>query len=240
MAVAFVLFLSMAYITKQAIKLNYLSVFKDRKVKWASGLLLLVLAFFSAKPDLWGVLLQLSAVVCGIIVGSRSHKNISDISISTLIFGVMTALILMQPEYFRFGQLGNLSMLHLGALLVTGFVATLVFVVKYTNARAKIYESAYIKLKWLFRIIAILALILFMLTESVPVFIGLLGAVCASEMLTIYHSKKISEVISKQSWAMLVMCFGLLIMCPVITCLGILYLVHNSEKIKAKDFYGLL
>jgi len=239
-AVAFVLFLSTAYVTKQAIKLNYLNVFKDRKVKWTSALLLLVLAFFSAKPDLWGVLLQLSAVVCGIIVGSRFHKSISDISMSTLAFGIMTALILMQPEYFRFGQLGNLTVLHLGALLITGFFATLVFVAKYTNARGKIYESAYIKLKWLFRIIAILALILFVLTESVPVFVGLWAAVCASEMLTIYHSKKISESISKQSWAMLLMCFGLLIMCPVITCLGILYLVHNSEKIQAKDFYGLL
>lgn len=238
--VAFVLFLSMIYITKQAMKLNYLTVFKERRIKWASGLLLLVLAFFSAKPDLWGVLLQLSAVICGIIVGSRLNKNISDISMSTAIFGVMTALILMQPEYFRFGQLGNLTILHLVALLVTGFFATLVFVVKYTNARAKIYESAYIKLKWLVRIVALLALILFVLTESVPVFIGLLATVGLSEMLTIYHSKKISETISKQAWAMLLICFGLLIMCPVITCLGILYLVHGSEKISVKDFYGLL
>lgn len=239
-AVAFVLFLSMVYITRQAIKLNYLTVFQDKKIKWASGLLLLVLAFFSAKPDLWGVILQLSAVVCGIIVGSRLNKNISDISISTLIFGVMTALVLMQPEYFRFGQLGNLTMLHLGALLITGFFAILVFVVKYTNARGKIYESAYIKLKWLFRIISVLALILFVLTESVPVFIGLLLSVAASEMLTIYHSKKFSEALSKQAWAMLLMCFGLLIMCPVVTCLGILYLVHISEKPNIKDFTGLL
>jgi len=239
-AIAFVLFLSMIYITKQAIKLNYLAIFKDRKVKWVSGLLLLVLTFFSAKPDLWGVLLQLSAVICGIIVGSRLGKNISDISMSTLILGLMTTLILMQPEYFRFGQLGNLTILHLVALLITGFFATLVFVVKYTNARAKIHQSAYVKLKWLFRIVALLALILFVLTESVPVFIGLLGATGISEMLTIYHSKKVPETISKQAWGMLLICFGLLIMCPVITCLGILYLLRDSEKISPKDFYGLL
>lgn len=238
--VAFVLFVSMIYITNQAIKLNYLTVFQDRKVKWVSGAMLLVLAFFSAKPDLWGVLMQLSAVVCGIIVGSRLHKNISDISMSTLIFGIMTTLILMQPEYFRFGQLGNLTLVHLGALLMTGFFAVSVLVLKYTNARAKIHESAYIKLKWLFRIIALLALILFVLTESVPVFIGLLGAIGVSEMLTIYHSRKTSENLAKQSWVLLLMCFGVLIMCPVITCLGIIYLCQNTEKPKAKDFQALL
>ena len=238
--IAIVLFLSIVYVTKQAIKLNYLSVFRDRKVKWASGLLLLVLAFFSAKPDLCGVLLQLSAVICGVIVGSRLHKSFSDVSVSTVIFGFMTTLILMQPEYFRFGQLGNLTIIHLAALLITGFLATLVFVVKYTNARAKIHESAYIKLKWLARISGILALVLFALTESVPVFIGLLAVVGASEMLTICHSKKAPEKLSKQSWALLLVCFGTLIMCPVITCLGILYLTQASEKITPKDFYGLL
>ena len=240
LAVAFVLFLSVIYVTKQAIKLNYLTVFKDRKVKWTSGLLLLVLAFFSAKPDLWGVLLQLSAVICGVIVGSRLHKNISDVSVSTLIFGIMTTLILMQPEYFRFGQLGNLTMVHLLVLLITGFFAVSVFVLKYIKSRSKIYQSAYIKLKWLMRICALLALVLFAMTESVPVFAGLMLVVAVSEMLTICHSKKTPEILFKQSWAMLLICFGALIMCPVISCLGILYLENLHNPVKAEDFCGLL
>ncbi len=237
--IAIVLFGSMAYVTNKMIKLNYLTVFKSKKSFWFALFILLMLACLSAKPDLFCILLQVSAVFCGIVVGARL-KNMSDIFASTLIFGVTTALILMQPEYFRFGQLGNLTIIHLAMLLLTGFFAVTTLVVKYVNARSKIYESAYIKLKWLFRIIAALAIVLFVLTESVPVFVGLLGALCLDEALTIYHSNKVATNISKHSWSMMLICFGLLIMCPIISCLGILYLVQYGENLKAKTFLDLL
>lgn len=239
-AIACILFVSMIYIVQQATKLNYLGFLKNKKVRWLTVGILLILTVFSAKPDLYGILLQLSAVVCGVIVGSRLHKNISNVSLSAVIFGTMAALILMQPEYFRFGQLGNLTFVHLLSLLITGFFAVTVLTVKYTNARSKIYESAYIKLKWLCRILGILALVLFGLTESVPVFAGLLFVIAVSEMLTIYHSKSKVDIISKQSLALLLMCFGFLVICPVISCLGILYISKLPGKLESKDFYGLL
>ena len=237
---AIVLFVSVIYITKQS-KLNgYIGILNDKKTRRIVFALLILFTICSAMPNLYGILLQLSAVLCGIIVGSRSYKNISDVFITCLIFGMMTILILMQPEFFRFGQLGNLTIIHLAMLLLTGFFATTALVTKYTNSRSKIYESAYIKLKWFFRIISILALVLFVLTESVPVFIGLLGAISISSMLTIYHAKRISDAVSKYSWALMLVCFGVLIICPVITCLGILYITNLGANIKLKDFTGLL
>ncbi len=240
LTIATVLFISMTYVTNRAVKLNYLNVFKNKKTVLISFLLLLTLTIFSAKPDLWGLLLQISAVFCGIIVGARLHRNLSDVVVSTLVFGVMTALVLMQPEYFRFGQLGNLTIIHLAALFVTGFFAVTTIITKYINAKSKIYESAYVKLKWLFRIIAALAAVLFVSTESVPVFVGLLAATALVEALTIYHSNKSFAGLSKYSWALTLVCFGVLIMCPVISGLGILYFVQLNKKIKAKDFLDLL
>ncbi len=239
-AIAFVLFVSVIYVVQQAIKLNYLGFLKNKKARWLTIGILLILTVFSAKPDLYGILLQLSAVLCGVIVGARLHKNVSDVSLSTVVFGAMTALILMQPEYFRFGQLGNLTFVHLLSLLVTGFFAITTLVVKYTNVRSKIHESAYVKLKWLCRILGVLALVLFGLTESVPVFVALLSIVALSEMLTIYHSKSKSDIVSKQSWALLLICFGVLTICPVISCLGILYLSRLPGNLKSRDFVGLL
>ena len=239
-AIAIVLFVSMIYVTNRAIKFNYLNFFKDKKTVLISFLLLLALTVFSAKPDLYGLLLQISAVFCGIIVGARLHKNISDIVISTIVFGMMAALILMQPEYFRFGQLGNLTIIHLGALFITGFFAVTTLITKYIKTKSKIYESAYVKLKWLFRIISALAAVLFVSTESVPVFLGLLAAVSLTEALTIYHSNKIQANISKYSWALTLISFGVLIMCPVISVLGMIYLVQLNKNIKTKDFLDLL
>ena len=238
--IALVLFGSVVFVTNRLKKLNYLKKIYDKKSRWFVFGLLLILAGFSAMPNWWGILLQLSAVVCGMIVGDRLHKNISDVLASLIVFGTTTILLLMQPEYFRFGQLGNLTFIHILALLLTGFFCITAFASKYTKTRGKIYNSAYIKLKWLFRILSALALILFVLTESVPIFIGLMAVCALSEMMTIYHSKGIPEHIFKQSWALLMISFGIIIICPFISMLGIVYLISVAPKIDYKDFMKLL
>lgn len=235
-----ILFFLTIFIVNQAKAFNYLDKIKNKKMRWGVIVVSVILALISAVPNLYGMLLQASAIVCGIIIGLRTRKNFSGALVSTIMFCWMTVLILMQPEYFRFGQLGNLTLIHLCALLLTAALAVTSLVVKYTNARSYIRESAYIKLKWLLRILSFLALVLFFATESVPVFLGLLVALGISEMLTVYHSKKKNEVISKQSWAMMLIGFGVIIMCPVISGLGILYLSSLQDKVNLKDFRGLL
>ena len=101
-------------------------------------------------------------------------------------------------------------------------------------------STAFVKLRWLLRIIAVLALILFVSTESVPVFIGLLGSVAVLEAVSVYHSSKLSNVLFKQSLAMLMICFGVITICPVISAIGIIYLAFISDTIRAKDFMRLL
>ena len=235
-----VLFVSMVFITNRFKKFNYLQKLYNKKSRWLLLVCFLLLAAFSAMPTWWGILLQLSAIVCGMIVGDRLHKNIPDVLASCIVMGIVTTLLLMQPEYFRFGQLGNLTFLHIAALLLTGFFGITTLAAKYTNARARIYNAAYIKLKWLFRIMSVLALILFVLTESVPIFVGLMAVCALSEMLTIYHSKNISERVYQQSWALFLICFGVIIICPFISMLGIIYMAANSPKISTKDFTNLL
>jgi len=123
---------------------------------------------------------------------------------------------------------------------LTGFFATTIFAVKYVKPKNKIHESAYIKLKWLCRIISILALVLFFMTESVPVFIGLLIALMISEMLTIFHVKDINASMYKQAWAYFMICFGIILICPVISMVGIIYLSCIKDKVNVKDFLRLL
>ena len=238
--IAIVLFISMIFITNRLKKWNYFEKKYSKKSRWLIFIIFLMLAAFSAMPTWWGILLQLSAVLCGVIVGDRLNKNLSDFFVPVVVFGLMTALLLMQPEFFRFGQLGNLTFVHILALLFTGFFCVTAFAAKYTNTRSKIYNSAYVKLKWLFRILSVLGLILFVLTESVPIFLGLMAVCMLSEMLTIYHSKSISDHIFKQSWALALISFGIITICPLITMLGIIYLGFVSPKVNFKDFIKLL
>ena len=231
LTIATVLFVSTMYVFNRMKKHNYLEKINNKKLRWFLFLLLLILAGFSAMPTWWGVLLQLSAILCGMIVGDRLRKNLSDVFMSVVIFGFMTILLLMQPEYFRFGQLGNLTFIHIIVLLLCGFFCITTLATKYVNAKSRIYDSAYIKLKWLFRIVSSLALILFVLTESVPVFVGLLAVCMMDEALTVYHSKSVAENIAKQSWALMLICFGVMIICPVITMIGIIYLAKTANKL---------
>ena len=235
-----VLFLLMIVIANGVVGFRYLERLRDNKLGWFLLCVVVVGVLCSGIPTWWGMLLQLSAVVCGTIVGCRLKTNRSWVAMTALVFGLMTVLILMQPEYFRFGQLGNLTMIHLIGVMLTGFFAVTTLIAKYGNARSKIRNSAFVKLRWLLRIVALLALILFVSTESVPVFIGLLGSVGLLEVLSVYHSSKLSGVLFKQSLAMLMICFGVITICPVISAIGIIYLTFISDKIRAKDFVRLL
>ena len=240
MIIAGVLFVSMIFITNCIKRYDYFNKMYTKRSRLLLFIVLLLLAAFSAMPNWWGILLQLSAIICGMIVGDRLKKNIPDILVSCTIMGIVSVLLLMQPEYFRFGQLGRLTFLHIAALLLTGFFCITTLVTKYTNSRSGIYNAAYIKLKWLFRIMSLLALILFVLTESVPIFIGLMAVCAISEMLTVYHSKNIAERIYRHSWALFLISFGIITICPCISMLGVIFLAFGSSKVSIKDFTNLL
>ena len=237
---ALVLFCLTVAVTQQSVKLNYLSKIQNLKHKCLFVLMLILLVATSGIMNWWGILLQISALVCGAIVGCRLNKNVSLYAGLTPVLLLLLILVLMQPEYFRFGQLGNLTVFHLAAVFITGFFAVTALVAKYANACGKIHNSAYVKLKWLVRIFAILALILFWLTESVPVFIGLLIMTALCEFLTIYHSKHKNNAIARQSLALFLFCFGIVIVCPVLSALGIVYAVFNPSDARAKDYTELL
>ncbi len=238
--VSFILFGLMIIITNQGTKLGYLKKLRNKKMKWLLLLVLLLMTVFSSVWTWWGILLQIVAVSCGIIVGLQIKKNVSLVPWMVILLISLVIAVLMQPEYFRFGQLGNLTIVHILAIVFAGLFGITAVVARYTNPRGRIHQSAYIKLKWLFRIMSLLAFVLFVMTESVPVFVGLVGALGLLEMLSIYHSKNISKEVSVLASAFLMMAVGIIIICPVITALGIIYMVSETNGVKSKDFAGLL
>jgi len=240
LVLAVILFLLMIIVSNNFVRLKYIEKIHDRKSKWLVFIALLLGVAFSGLMTWWGILLQLSAVICGTIIGCRLRKDISWVGLITLVYGMMIVAVLMQPEFFRFGQLGHLTLIHLIGLVLGGFFVVTTFVSKYVKARNKMRQSVFVKLKWLFRIVSILALILFISTESVPVFLGLLISLACLETLNIYHAKKIQDILYKQSWAVMMIVCGILIVCPVISALGIVYLSFLSNKVKLNDFTGLL
>ena len=235
LSIAFVLCFLMIIVAQKSVRLGYVKNFRKMFVP-----LVILLAVFSAPSNLVGILLQVSAILCGLMIGWTVRKNIPLIPLNSLILLMMVVLVFMQPEFFRFGQLGNLTPIHEFAVVFAGFCAITSVVTKYVHARDRIHDSAYIKLKWLCRIMSLLAFVLFLMTESVPVFIGLICAFGVMGALSVYHMKRISGGFSQSAFALLLISVGIIIICPVLSAIGTIYLAADGNKITAKDFMELL
>lgn len=188
-------------------------------------LVLLVLLFIGLS-DLhawWGPILQLGVVILGVLFGRMIRYEMRSIPWTLLIILATTTVILMQPEFFRFGQLGALTAVHLLFLLFTGITVVATIAVRNVNARAKIHKSAYVKIKWLARFLSALGVALFVLTESVPVFLGALFVIFISFALSIWYMDKIPEGLKEKLFAIVLASFGMLTVMPVITAMGVFY-----------------
>lgn len=203
----------------------------NKKTKTSLFCLICLLLFVLGLSDLhawWGPLLQIGAVLSGALLGRLIKKDLPVILMTLLIILATTVVILMQPEFFRFGQLGNLTVFHLLGLVMTGVFCVATFVSRNIKPSAAIKHGAYVKIKWLLRVMTVLVAALFLFTESVPLFFALLGMVMLLVGISIWHLKTIPENLSKKLYALSIMAFGVLTVMPVITAAGILYWVNND------------
>ena len=76
-------------------------------------------------------------------------------------------------------------------------------------------------------------------TESVPVFIGLILSLGILETLSVYHSKNVPEEVPMQSFAMLMISTGVIIICPIVSAIGVV-LLSQSGDVKRKVYRALL
>jgi hypothetical protein len=170
----------------------------------------------------WGPLLQIGAFVLGMMMGRAGRAAMRPIAGTVLIMMMVAVAMLMQPEFFRFGQLGDLTPLHLLALMVLGILAMAVVALYNVNPRNKIHRSAFVKLKWMVRFVVALAMVLFVMTESVPVFLGGLGATLVLFAMSVWHAESVPEELALQLFSGMLVVFGIITVMPAITALGIL------------------
>lgn len=202
--------------------------------KWLMNILVaclfLVPVALSDTLNWWGPILQVVAVLGGLFVGRRWLHRDAPISFLLLCVLMVTTAVLMQPEYFRFGQLGNLTPWHLLWILITGCVIAITTAVMTIRPRSKIHHSAFVKIKWLLRFVAVLCAVLFVLTEAVPVFLATILMVFLLASLSIWHSEKIADNICEFLVSVLIILFGCLISVPTISVLGVLQIAISLSN----------
>ena len=173
----------------------------------------------------WGPILQVGAFLGGLAVGRLARREMRPIAGTVLIVMAVIVAILMQPEFFRFGQLGALTPVHLLFLiLMSGAVAATV-ALRNVRPRGLIRHSAYVKLKWLGRFLSVLCMALFVLTESVPIFLGMTVMFFLMFAMSVVHADKLPDNIDVRMFAIILMLFETITTLPVISALGLVYWV---------------
>ncbi len=207
---------------------------KLRPWGWLLGIFMIIMLVMSDMHVWWGPLLQVGALLLGWLLGYFAQGQMRPVSGCVLIMLTTVVAILMQPEFFRFGQLGNLTLMHLGAILLLGCVLMMAVAVMNIKPCGKIRAGVFVKLKWLMRVVCVLGAALFILTEAVPVFLGTLAAVFVSVAMSVWHAKDIDSVVGDKLFALGIVCFGVITVMPAISILGILYWVSMpSHKLLA-------
>ena len=197
-----------------------------RKKKWgiiACWAILLAAIGLSDTHVWWGPILQIGAFVGGILIGRVVRYEMRPVAGTLLIMFATTIAILMQPEFFRFGQLGALTPVHILFLILISIATALTVALRNVNPRGRIKAGMYVKLKWLARIMAVLCMALFVLTESVPVFLGMTGMFFILFALSVWHADSVSDDLAYRIFAITIGLFGIITTLPVLTALGILY-----------------
>ncbi len=186
--------------------------------------LVLVTVGLSDMHAWWGPILQIVAFVGGFVIGrSASRHEMPEVAGTLLIIMMITTAILMQPEFFRFGQLGDLTPIHLLFILLIGAFAAAAIALRNINPCGKIHRSAYIKLKWMARFLVVLGAALFFLTESVPIFLGTSALLLTMFAMSVWHAEKIPVALDEKMFAITVGLFGVITVMPALSVMGILY-----------------
>lgn len=242
--VALIVFLSTVFVAShtQQVKLpKWRGAPRRKRVRIAAFVaMVLLIVGLSDTHTWWGPMLQIVAFCAGCVVGRRARTEMRPVPGVTMIVMATMVAMLMQPEFFRFGQLGALSPFHLLFLLAGGVVAAALTVLRNVNVRGRVHRSAYIKLKWMARFVAALGIVLFVMTESVPVFLGTVAVFGASFALSVWHASKVPENLDNAAFAIMLMIFGTITVMPVITAMGLVWFMNLEHRPTWRDARFLL
>ncbi|MDR0967968.1 MAG: hypothetical protein LBL75_04070 [Rickettsiales bacterium] len=192
----------------------------DYLIPWV----ILAVVGLCAMPQWWAVLVQFCAAAAGFYLGRlRKNRGKATISVENLILGlvfILTAGLVMQPEFFRFGWLGNLTIIHLIFITGTMFFATGALMLRVVRPTGWLKPGYYNKFIMLMRAMMILLFAMFVLTESILMFGIFVVAMMCYMFLVLRHRAKsmANKTEAENMWFLAVLLFGVLISMPVIVC----------------------
>lgn len=210
-----------------------------RRTDWSVPTAVVIIAALFGEHTWAGAILQGGAVAIGWTAGYLLYRKNAAAIAPAILSGAMMLLVTlglsMQPEFFRFGQLGQLTGLHLLFLAATvaalaGHLALNLWI---SRPRGFLRKATYGRAKWFLIAVAALVFLLFAITESALVFSAF--AILAAIFSIIYarhRPKKDADklgVLRHDLWMVSVGLFGIITTMPVLVCAAIVLWRTNDQ-----------
>ncbi|GHS98427.1 hypothetical protein FACS189421_07030 [Bacteroidia bacterium] len=193
-----------------------------KRTDWLVPVAAVAVGGLAGAPGWLGFALSGGAVLIGILCGwalNLRKRDSYDFGLVVILLAcAITAGIAMQPEFFRFGQMGELTVIHKLALIATGVLLIADLVMRVARPSGKLRDSIYKRLRLGLRLVALLAALLFMFTESALILGVFCAIVAALIYLNIRHIPKGGDlsVFKRVMFLAAVGMFGILISVPLL------------------------
>lgn len=242
--VAFALFWASAFLSREVSFLPHPVLWDKMKKSWRRllGILVPALAIvgigLTGMPTVVGFGIQAASVILGGLLGRalyKKNRTLGSLSsnLSVLMFVIVTGLV-MQPEFFRFGQLGNLTVGHLLFLAMFAILVVANVMLRHVRPGGGMSHAWYRRFLLLAALCLVLIFAVFLMTESVLAFLGLAGGVFLASIFVARHQAKSSRPamidFGAKLWIWTLAVFGILIGQPVLVCLAILLWRRGSHE----------
>ncbi|MDR1207158.1 MAG: hypothetical protein LBK26_01975 [Rickettsiales bacterium] len=224
---------------------------KEKYKKWTDGAVPVIIAaavFACALPDWKMGLVQLAAVAAGVVLGycrhAKSRKSLDPEMPAAAAMFLTTLAMTSQPEFLRFGQMGNLTVIHILFLSAAAVLFAVYFATRFVRPNGWPRDSWHRKFKLLGRLCIGLALILFAITESELLFIAAAAGLFAYFAEAVRHMPKTAlgriRDVRRHVWYALLCLFGILTSMPLLVVLGIILHAADERKLPVDTLKALL
>jgi hypothetical protein len=185
-----------------------------------------------AVQELGFIALQIAGGLFGIVAGYFGRRSYPPLNYIALVVVLLTVGITMQPEYFRFAQMGRLTFPHLAALAGIVMIGALIFAMRNFTPTGFVTDGHYRYIKWFMRLCTLLVFILFVMTEAVPALLAFGAGVLATAWFAVKHLPRGSDVfvLSGNLWGAMLFLFGAVAVMPALAAVGILCWRNNNTK----------
>lgn len=253
---AVILFLGFAFLARKYyetdIRLSkFMNKFRVRTRRIADGalpVLIAAIAGAAALPDWRASLVQFAAAGFGILVGylrqRRDNKALDPMLVTGVIILAVVFGMTAQPEFYRFGQMGHLTGVHLLFLTAAAALFAFYFALRFISPRGFLKARVFKRVRLIGLALALLIFVLFALTESELAFAALFVFMLAYFALTVRHidakdSGNIKNV-RDQVWYSVLSLFGVLTAMPLLTAIAIILYKTDARKISKEFVKSLL